>query len=88
MESSVTAKLKADQSGSQPPFPQQPSSADLSGDLHRAAKFAGQSKFFLDQALRTARNGRVRRVLGTLIDAQQAAVESLERLKSGAAGAL
>jgi len=86
MESSVTAKLKADQSGSQPPFP--PGRADLSGDLHRAAVFVAQSQLCLCRAQRSARNGRARRILGTLIDAQQAAVESLERLKSGAAGAL
>ena len=72
---------------SQPPCSvrQEPSSAD---DLHRAALFVVQSQLCLCRAQRSARNGRVRRILAVLIDAQEVAVSSLERLRSGALGAL
>lgn len=70
------------------PFPKTESADLLEDDLHRAAMFASQSRLHLCRAVRTARNTKARRVLNLLIDGQQQAIDSLQRLRTGGAGAL
>jgi hypothetical protein len=63
--------------------------ADLfEADLHQAAMGAAKAKFYFCRAGRRARHGEARRVLSLLADGQQKAIESVQRLRTGAGGAL
>jgi hypothetical protein len=71
------------------PFPEKTGSDDpFEDDLHQAAMGAAQAKLFFCRARRTARNAEASRVLGRLIDGQEQAIASVQRLRTGGEKAL